>query len=402
MHVDHINRLAKARTKRWAPGQGLQEAVILDRHEILKTNRVGLPGHERAVEREAIAAVDRGVPGVLVGVEAVVLEFVDLLEVPRESALGAVDLEGVLALRAHGRATGLESSGGTVLKPAQHRREVLVLHRPGRITRIATAVVAGCPRRQRSLGDDGVAHADDLADAAHQELRHRHRVTKDVAGHSITRLVEHETPREQTHRIAAVHRQEASTVVRDLTELTGRNEFARMQHQWRPQVVVAHAGRDTRGLSKPVGLHRLLRLATDGLLTEHCLASSTRCLDHRHVQHVGGRDPHSIDVRGGNRLSPVIGSALEPKVAHCTFASIGLGVGADHKRWCDLAIREERRDTQRRTTVRLTHPSQAQNGNAYVHSEPPMVILDCGVRPAAVVHGKRGSGDCCAHDSRIQ
>ena len=64
--------------------------------------------------------------------------------------------------------------------------------------------------------DGVVLHTRHFGDRADEELRHGHRVTQDVAGNSIARLIHEKAPREQPQLVASVHRQEVSAVVRDV------------------------------------------------------------------------------------------------------------------------------------------------------------------------------------------
>ena len=164
-------------------------------------------GHEVAVGREAVAAVHGGEPGVLVVAGDVHAQLVHLLEVPRDRALGAVDLEQVLALGPDHRAARLERAAGTTLEDAHHADVVLVGHLTGRIARLAAVVVGAGPRRHRSLLDEGLAGADDAGDrpgdAADQVVGEVDRVTEDVGRHPVAGLIDEEPPRQQAQRIAS-------------------------------------------------------------------------------------------------------------------------------------------------------------------------------------------------------
>ena len=80
--------------------------------------------------------------------------------------------------------------------------------------------------------------------------------------------------------------------------------------------------------------------------------------DHGDGEHVGGGDPHDIDVIRFDRFAPVGDGALESKVVHRAIASLFLGVCADNEFGIERAVREEGRDSQHGPTVRLPHPTQ--------------------------------------------
>src|SRR4029079_610979 len=75
--------------------------------------------------------------------DEVQLQLVELLEVPRQRALGPVDLERVLALGPDDRAAGLERPPRAGRELAQHPGVVLVRDGPGRVAGPPAAVVAG-------------------------------------------------------------------------------------------------------------------------------------------------------------------------------------------------------------------------------------------------------------------
>src|SRR5262249_53743555 len=98
LHGDVVERGIEAGLVRLAARDGVQELVVLDRDHVLEPDAVGAAGDEVAVVGEAVAAEDGGVTGVRLVARQVELELVEALEVPGESAPGAVDVEGHLAL----------------------------------------------------------------------------------------------------------------------------------------------------------------------------------------------------------------------------------------------------------------------------------------------------------------
>ena len=132
LHRHVGQRLGEARRVLAPGGNRLQELVILDADQILEADAVGAARHEVAVWREPIAAEHGREPGVLVLRRDVHAQLVHLLEVPGDRALGAVDLEAVLALRADHRTAGLERATRSVLERAHHADVVLVGDLAGR------------------------------------------------------------------------------------------------------------------------------------------------------------------------------------------------------------------------------------------------------------------------------
>ena len=177
---------------------------------------------------------------------AVQPQLVELLEVPARGAARAVDVEGHLALRADDRPARLERPAHAALELAQHPGVVLVGDRAGRVAGGAAAVVAGARQRERPLGDERRRRADDARDRPEQHVRQVDGVAEQVARDAVAALVELEAPGQQTERVAAVHREEAPAVVRDLAELTGVDQLAGVAHERRPAVVVTDAGRSRR------------------------------------------------------------------------------------------------------------------------------------------------------------
>ena len=55
-------------------------------------------------------------------------------------------------------------------------------------------------------------------------------------------LVDEEPPRQQPHRVGAVHREEAAAVVRDLAQPARVDQLLGVLHERRPAVVVADTG----------------------------------------------------------------------------------------------------------------------------------------------------------------
>ena len=194
--------------------------MVLDGDEVFEADRVGLAGNERSVEGKAVAAVDGRVSRTWIVREPVEAQLVHGLEVPVQGTLGAVHGEGVLTLGSDHGSTRFERPSRSIGERAQHRREVLIFDFALWIVRCSSTVVTGGALGDRPMGDGVVLHTRHFGDRADEELRHGHRVTEDVAGDSIARLIHEEAPREQTQLVTSIHRQEVSPIVRDVAELT--------------------------------------------------------------------------------------------------------------------------------------------------------------------------------------
>ena len=194
--------------------------MVLNRHEVFEADRVGLAGNESSMERKAVTAVNGRVSRTWIVREPVEAQLIHGLEVPFQGTLGAIHGERILTLRSNHGSTRLECSGRSIGERAQHRSKVLIFHFALRVIRSSSTVVTGGSLGDWPMGNGVVLHTRDLGDRADEELRHGHRVTEDVAGDSIARLIHKETPREQAQLVAPVHRQEVPAVVRDVAELT--------------------------------------------------------------------------------------------------------------------------------------------------------------------------------------
>ncbi len=159
--------------------------------------------------------------------------------------------------------------------------------------------------RQRALLDERLTRAEDLGDATDEVVAEVDRVAEDVGADTVTGLVDEEPPRQQAHRIAAVHREESAVVVGDLADRPVLDHLLGVLHQRRPAVVVPDTGDHAGMASRSFGDDRLLRRSTDRLLAEHCLAGGSGGLDHLDVQHVGGSDEDDVDIGGIDDLVPV-------------------------------------------------------------------------------------------------
>src|SRR3954470_981383 len=135
LDADALDGLLEARPVRAALGNRPAELVVLDDDEVLEADAVRAARHEVAVVREAVAAEHGPVAGLELVLDEVDLQLVELLEVPRECALRAVDLEGVLALGPDDRAARLERPARPRRELAEHPGVVLVRDRTGRVAR---------------------------------------------------------------------------------------------------------------------------------------------------------------------------------------------------------------------------------------------------------------------------
>ena len=194
--------------------------MVLDRHEVFEADRVGLTRDERSVEGKAVAAVNGCISRTWIVREPVEAQLVHGLEVPFQGTLGAIHGERILTLGPDHGSTRLERSRRSIGERAQHRSEVLIFYFALGIIRSSSTVVTGGALGDRPMGNGVVLHTRHFGDRTDEELRHGHRVTEDVAGDSVARLIHEEAPREQAQLVASVHRQEVPAVVRDVAELT--------------------------------------------------------------------------------------------------------------------------------------------------------------------------------------
>ncbi len=279
------------------------------------------------------------------------------------------------------------------VEDAHHPDVVLVGDLAGGVAGLA-AVVMGTPAgRQRALLDERLTRAEDLGDAPDEVVAEIDRMTEDVGADPMTCLIDEEPPRQQPHRVAAVHREEAAVVVGDLPNRAVVDQLLGELHQGCPAVVVADARDHPRSARCSFGGHGLCRRATDRLLTEHGLARGRDSLDHLDVEHVGGRDEHDVDIVGVDDLVPVGNGALVAERSHGVITACLDGVADHHQFGLVIAIEEVARCSPAATTVSLTHPSEADHTDPYrAHA----------VRPSFVVTGHRGSVAMPAHESRTQ
>src|SRR3954453_11420724 len=176
LDANPLDGLLEARPVRAALGNRPAELVVLDDDEVLEADAVRAARHEVAVVREAVAAEHGPVAGLELVLDEVDLQLVELLEVPRERALRAVDLEGVLALGPDDRAARLERAARAVCELAQHPGVVLVrgLARGGSVP--AAGVVGAGGAGQRALADERLGHPDHARDRPEQHVREIDRV----------------------------------------------------------------------------------------------------------------------------------------------------------------------------------------------------------------------------------
>src|SRR6185295_4354324 len=109
-----------------------------------------------------------------------------------------------------------ECAARSVLERAHHPDVVLVGDLAGGVTRLAAVIVRATACRQRSLPDEGLAGGNNFADPSDEVMAEVDRVAEDVGADAVTCLVDEESPRQQAHGIAAVHREETAVVVGDL------------------------------------------------------------------------------------------------------------------------------------------------------------------------------------------
>ena len=191
-----------------------------------------------------------------------------------------------------------------------------------------------------------MAHTDDLLDTADQHVGEVDRMAENVRRHAVAGLVEHEAPREQTHRIGAVHRKEATSVVGDLAEFTSVDQLLGVLHQRRPSVVVSdtcdHTGRPRGGFDA----NGLFGCATHRLLAEHMLARFGGSDRNRLVQHVRRADHDDVDVVVGDQVVPVDGAVTKAEVGDGLIDPRRHVVADHHQFGVELALGKQGRDSQ--------------------------------------------------------
>src|SRR3954453_12460822 len=218
LDADPLDGLLEARPVRAALGHRAAELVVLDHDEVLEADAVRAARHEVAVVGKAVAAEHGPVAGLELVLDEVDLKLVELLEVPRECALRAVDLEGVLALGPDDRAARLERPARPPRELAQHPGVVLVRDLARGVADRATTVVRAGGAGQRALADERLGRPHDARDRAEQHVREIDRVAHEVGRDPVAGLVDEKPPRQHAERVAAVHREEAAAIVRDLPE----------------------------------------------------------------------------------------------------------------------------------------------------------------------------------------
>ncbi len=198
-------------------------------------------------------------------------------------------------------------------------------------------------------------------------MREVDRVAHEVGRDPVAGLVDEEAPRQDAERVAAVHREEPAAVVRDLAQRAVGDELARVLHERRPAVVVAHAARDARPPRGALGADGLRGRAADRLLAEHVLARGGRGLDQLDVEHVRRGDEHHVDLGIVDHGPPVGGRAGEAERAGRLLAALGQRVAADHELGVERPLGKQRRDAQQRAAVGLAQPAEADDPDA----DPP-------------------------------
>ncbi len=150
-----------------------------------------------------------------------------------------------------------------------------------------------------------------VVDRADEHVRQIDRVAQDVGRHAVAGLVELEAPRQQTHRIGAVHREEAAAVVGDLAESAVVDQLLGVLHQRRPAVVVADTGDHAGAAGWPLRSRTVCSgVPPTGFSQKTCLPASAAAIAMRLVQHVRRADADDVDVGVVDDLAPVGGAPL--------------------------------------------------------------------------------------------
>ena len=312
--------------------------------------------------RVAVAAAHRRVAAGLV-LEQEQPHLVHGFQVPVRSTLGAIHVEGVLALGADDRTAGFERADRSVLELTECTEVVLVGDLAGWVTGFAAVVVRATFFGKRTLGDERLLHAHDTGDWTHQHVSQVHRVAEDVCADAIARLVHLEAPAEQSHWVGAIHREEAAAVVGDLTKLAFGDQVLQVLHQRREPIVVANAGHYPSVASCLLDTHGLIGAAAYWLLTKDRLASIGRGDTNLLVQHVGSGARDDIDVVALHDLAPVRNGLFESEIVDGGVAPLFGVIGAHGEYWVVVTIAKQMRDARIATTMGLAHPAQADHGD---------------------------------------
>ena len=344
-------------------GNRLQEFVVLNGHQVFETDAVCVAGDEVAVVRVAVAAAHRRVAAGLV-LEQEQPHLVHGLQVPVRSALGAVHVEGVLALGADDRTAGFERADRSVLELTECTEVVLVGHLAGWVTGFAAVVVRATFFGKRALGDKRLLHAHDTGDWTYQHVSQVHGMAEDVRADAVARLVHLEAPAEQSHGVCAVHREKAAAIVGDLPELALFDQSLEVLHQRSEAIVVAHTGDHASVPARLLNADGLLRFAANRLFTEDVFTGIGRGNTDLFVQHVRRGAGDHVDVVALHDLAPVRNSLFKTKTMDGHVTTVFQVVGTDREHRVICPVLKDLGNPCIASAVGLAHPTEADHGHA--------------------------------------
>ena len=287
----------------------------------------------------AVGRVDAGPTATIAGDSVVeVVEAVEVMQVPLEGLVLAVDLERVEGLVAAGVAGGLELRDRAVFEAAQEDGGVvdgdgLLLARGG----------------VHALLDERLGDRGDLGDVTVDPAGRVDTVGEEVARHAGTGGGGVEAPEAR----AALGQlggdgpvlQEVGAVVEDAAQLAGRHNVLRERHGREETVVVPDQVRQAGLLHR--GDHRLtLRpVEGEGLFAEDHLAVLDALQRDLGVRVVRGADVDGVDVGARDQLAPIrlVGGVapLFGEVLDLGFVATADGLTDDVVAGGELVLREE-------------------------------------------------------------
>ena len=179
---------------------------------------------------------------------------------------------------------------------------VLVLDRPSGISGLYQVVVGATGLWDRAVRNVGMAGSDDLLDRPTKHVGEIDRVAEDVGRHAMSGPVELEAPRQQAHRVGAVHREEPTVVVGDLAKRSVIDQLLGVLHQRRPAIVVADAGDHTCGAGSGFDPHGLFGVPPTGFSQNTCLPARLRRWQSARAA-CSARRAHNVDVRVIDRVT---------------------------------------------------------------------------------------------------
>ena len=305
----------------------------------------------------AVGAVNAAPTATIAGHSVIeVRKPIEIVQVPRQRLVLAVDLEGVERLVA-ARVTGrLKHRHRTILETREKRARVVDLHR---------LLLAGCG--VNALLDKGLGHRAHRNDVAVDPTRSVDAVRKQIAGDPRACDLGVEAP-EASAALGEIRGnrpilQEIGAVVEDLSELASVDDVFRQRDRGKESIVVPNEIRQLRLLDSLHHRLALLSVERERLLTQDHLAMLDAGERDIHVRVVGRADVDGVDVLAGNELTPVGFNGARVAVGG-ELTDLGF-VTTTHRLQHRLAASlEEVRNLTDRIRVRAAHESVADQADA--------------------------------------